>query len=116
MLSFLFHKPADHSTIRKIKAFELEAYLKDPNIYIVDVRTKAEYTAGHIKNAINIDIYSNEFIPKLEQLDKTQAFLVYCKSGGRSSQASRIMEKMGFKSIINMADSFDNINESAISI
>ena len=70
---------------------------------IIDVRTPQEFSTGHIKEATNIDFYSNEFKNKLKIMKKDIPIYVYCRSGGRSSIAASRMQKLGFIKIYNLA-------------
>lgn len=74
-----------------------------PNPQIIDVRTTGEFMQSHIKNALNIDISSNDFQQKVVNLNKNKAVFVYCLSGSRSSYAMRIISSMGFKEIYNLS-------------
>lgn len=61
---------------------------------VLDVRTKAEFADGHIKNAINIpvDQLSNN-LSKLK--DKNRCIVCCCASGMRSGTARRILQSKG---------------------
>lgn len=72
------------------------------NLVILDVRTREEYLSGNIPNAINIDVLSQDFKSKIDMLDKNKEYLIYCKSGNRSSIASSIMSTNGFINIYNL--------------
>ncbi|WP_281815358.1 rhodanese-like domain-containing protein [Brachyspira pilosicoli] len=72
------------------------------NLIILDVRTREEYLAGNIPNAINIDVLSQDFKSKIDMLDKNKEYLIYCRSGNRSSIASSIMSTNGFINIYNL--------------
>jgi len=76
--------------------------IADPSVTLLDVRTPAEFVAGHIAGAINIDFESGEFKQDIQALDKTKTYAVYCRSGNRSGQATSIMAKDGFGSIFNL--------------
>ncbi len=81
----------------------------DPNAVILDVRTEEEWNDGIIPNAVLNDIYKGQaFIYKLEEMDKTKNYYVYCKAGGRSSQACSIMKQMGFETTYNLQGGFMN--------
>jgi rhodanese-related sulfurtransferase len=81
----------------------------DENAVILDVRTEEECLDGIIPGAINIDIYKGQgFIYKLEELDKTKNYYVYCKVGGRSGQACSIMNELGFEHTYNLLGGFMN--------
>jgi phage shock protein E len=74
---------------------------------VIDVRTPAEYAAGHIAGAQNIDVEAADFGTKIASLDKKAAYLVYCHSGRRSGIASTQMAAAGFTDIVDggaMAD------------
>jgi phage shock protein E len=67
---------------------------------IVDVRTPEEYRAVHFKGSVNIPLGEIEsrivgFGPRENKI------VLYCRTGNRSSQAKRILEKNGFKNVIN---------------
>jgi rhodanese-related sulfurtransferase len=74
----------------------------NPDFKILDVRTQAEYQSGHLANAFNVDIYSQDFESQMSQLDRNRQYLVYCRTGARSAQASQTMSKLGFSHIFNM--------------
>jgi len=75
----------------------------DKNAVIIDVRTPEEFTAGHLKNAVNADFYdSAQFSRYLDSLDKNNRYLVYCRSGNRSRQARKLMEEKGFTKVSDL--------------
>lgn len=75
----------------------------NPNFVILDVRTPQEFADGYVANATNIDFYSATFEDELDALDKEKTYLIYCKSGGRSSQALGIMDELGFQEVYNLS-------------
>jgi rhodanese-related sulfurtransferase len=78
-------------------------YEADENAVILDVRTENECNEGSIADSINIDIYEGQgFIAKLEALDKTKKYYVYCRSGARSAKACEVMEGLGFAYTYNL--------------
>jgi rhodanese-related sulfurtransferase len=86
-----------------------EQLAKDVDAIILDVRTEDEWNEGIIPNAILNDIYKGQgFIYRLEELDKTKNYYVYCKAGGRSAQACSIMNQLGFEKAFNLEGGFMN--------
>ncbi len=77
-------------------------YNKTANAQIVDVRTPAEFNAGHIDNAINIDFDNSTFKGEIDKLDKSKTYFIYCRSGNRSGQAFSIMKGGGIKNIYDL--------------
>jgi len=74
----------------------------NPNFVILDVRTPEEFLGEHIENAVNLDYYSDTFRNDLDKLDKNKTYLLYCRSGSRSENASNIMEELDFREFYNM--------------
>ena len=72
------------------------------NFIILDVRTPQEYASGHLEDTINIDYNSRTFQESLATLDKDKTYLLYCRTGNRSSKAFEIMKDMDFKKIYHM--------------
>lgn len=85
------------------KAFKLET--EDKKVQLVDVRTPKEFTQGHIKNAKNINVFDNDFMEKMSKFDKKQAVYVYCRSGGRSMKAAKMLKSKGFQ-VVNLNGGF----------
>ncbi len=82
-----------------------------PNAQLVDVRTAEEYQAGHIANAINIDVKKSTFIHIADSLlDKQRPVAVYCKGGVRSRQAAKLLLEHGFM-VYNLQDGYDGWKE-----
>lgn len=88
------------SAISLITPEELNNVNKD--ILLIDVRTPEEYATGHVENAINIDFRASNFKDLIGELDKDQDVYVYCKVGGRSGGAAKLMDEMGFKKIYDL--------------
>src|SRR5690606_37163466 len=81
----------------------VEQLAQDSNALVLDVRTLEEVQGGIIQNAIHIDFYQGHgFIEKMQDLDKSKNYYVYCRSGNRSGQACNIMSQMGFENAFNL--------------
>ncbi len=75
--------------------------LKNPNVFLLDVRTPKEFTEdGHIKGANLIPVQLFKYI-YLEGL-RDKPVLVYCRSGNRSAIAAKMLEEMGVKKVYNL--------------
>lgn len=73
-----------------------------PGAQLVDVRTPGEYSNGHLKGAVNMNVNGDNYEQQFNTLDKSKPVFVYCRSGGRSGNAAKKMQNMGFKEIYNM--------------
>lgn len=87
-----------------------------PNAVLLDVRTPEEVSKGTIPGAVNIDFNSPDFEKKIEALDKTKTYFVYCAKGGRSSQAVDQMNAAGFTKLYNLADGISGWREARLPV
>ena len=67
----------------------------------LDVRRPAEYAAGHVRGARNVDVLSPDFRERVAGLDRDRTVYVYCASGTRSGRAAKVLEGMGFERVVN---------------
>lgn len=71
--------------------------LKNGDVQILDVRTPEEYAEGHIKGAVNIDVYESDFqAAASDSLSVEKPVYVYCRSGRRSLMAGEMLAKEGY--------------------
>jgi phage shock protein E len=103
-------EPKVESVVTEItpqEAYELIQENKgNENFVILDVRTPEEIVDGAIENSIKIDYYSDSFREEIDELDKENKYLVYCRSGGRSGEATKLMEELGFQKVYDMSGGF----------
>ena len=85
----------DQGLVQQWRAEDEPALPRDGSVQLVDVRTQAEYAAGHIDGFINLPV--DQLREHLEQLDKTKPVYLVCQSGLRSYIASRILKGSGFE-------------------
>ena len=74
--------------------------IADSNVVILDVRKADEFAEGHIKGAILIDQFQNDFLEQAKAklpVDKTIA--IYCRSGRRSANAAGKLADVGYKCV-----------------
>ena len=103
--------PKQQDKFKNLSADEFEDYLQKDSIQLVDVRTVAEYTEGHIPGSLNINVLDEQFAANVDELlDKNHSVAVYCKSGRRSRNAARILTKKGFH-VGNLDKGFENWKE-----
>ena len=73
-----------------------------PNLIILDVRTQSEYNEGHLENTVLIPL--SELESRIDEIlpYKDTEIIVYCKGGGRSAQASSILDSNNFTKVFNV--------------
>ena len=73
---------------------------EDPGVVLLDVRSAAEYTEGHIEGAILIDQGQSDFMEKVKAtIPANKKIAVYCRSGRRSANAAGRLADIGYKCI-----------------
>jgi rhodanese-related sulfurtransferase len=87
--------------MKQLTAKEVEVLVNEGKaLDIIDVREVDEVAAGKIPGAINIPLGLIEF--RMNELDKSKEYIMVCRSGGRSGQASQFLESHGYN-VINMS-------------
>lgn len=87
--------------IPELKGNELEQQLKDrAPVFILDVRTPAEFRQGHIPQAHLIPL--GELGRRLGEIPKDKTIVTVCHSGARSRMAASQLQKAGYQ-VMNLA-------------
>lgn len=88
------------SAITLLSPKDLKAFPVD--VQLIDVRTPGEYNRSHLKNAVNINMYSTNFLTEIGKLDKNREVYLYCQVGNRSRYAAKILSQQGFTKVYDM--------------
>jgi len=91
-------------TIRPQDAWQLME--EHPEISILDIRPHKDYEMEHIPRAENLDYDGHQFQSKVEKLDKTIPYIIYCKSGVRGGYFMDKMRESGFVGAFNIQGGF----------
>jgi rhodanese-related sulfurtransferase len=73
---------------------QLNRYLEDPDVLLVDLRSRQEYRSGHIAGAINVP--QGEFRGELQGW-RNRTVILYCQRGSLSMAVARELEQKGFR-------------------
>ena len=69
---------------------------------LLDIRTPEETAKGYLKGAVFMDFYDSSFKEQVSAIDREKPVFVYCAIGGRSWDAAKIMQEMGFKNVYDL--------------
>lgn len=72
------------------------------DIVVLDVRTPEEFAQGSLQKAVNIDFNAPDFKSRVNELDKSKTYLVFCRSGARSGKAFEMMKEAGFNHLYHL--------------
>ncbi|MBB6610537.1 rhodanese-like domain-containing protein [Pontibacter sp. Tf4] len=103
------------STKVNLNATEVKQLIESSQeVVVLDVRTPYEFQEGHLEGAVNIDYTSPDFEKEIAKLDTAATYLLYCKSGNRSSKATTVMKNNNFNNIYNATVGFDALKSAGI--
>jgi len=74
-------------------------------IQVVDARKPGEWDAGHIEQSVLKPL--SELTLRTADLDPKKPIAVHCKSGYRSSIATSLLKRAGFREVMNVVGGFD---------
>jgi metal-sulfur cluster biosynthetic enzyme/rhodanese-related sulfurtransferase len=96
----VIERGAPYRTIEAAPA--LVRYQQEPDLFVLDVRTPAEFNADHIPRAHSIPV--DELEDRLGELPPTdRPVLVTCATGGRATAACGVLAERGWTRLLNLA-------------
>jgi hydroxyacylglutathione hydrolase len=93
------------ATIAQMTAGELDARVKSHSVQVLDVRREPEWDAAHIESATWWPLDNFRVSPP--EIDHDAPIAVHCKGGYRSIIASSLLQRAGFKHVINVVGGMD---------
>jgi len=72
---------------------------------VLDVRESSEVNDGAIENSTRIPL--GQLAGRVNELDRNKLLVVHCKGGYRSSIATSLLRRAGFRDIANLTGGFD---------
>ncbi len=106
--------------IDQITPEQLKSEAQNEGTYIIDVREKGEFDTGNIPGSVLIPrgllefrIGSNDFWKSnnLEMPHKGQKIIIYCAHGARGSLATKSLNQLGYKNVVNLEGGFHDWEE-----
>jgi hydroxyacylglutathione hydrolase len=91
----------------QVSAHELTDLLEKEkgHVAVLDVREPAEVAVGAIENSIRIPL--GQLLARIGELDREKLLVVHCKGGYRSSIAASLLQREGFREVVNLTGGFD---------
>ena len=102
--------------IQLVSASDAAAVLDEraPDVVLLDVRTLEEFNEVRVPGSVNVDFYAADFAAQLDTLPKDVPYVVYCRSGNRSSQTMDIMRDLGFSEVWDVDGGIISWNEAGL--
>jgi rhodanese-related sulfurtransferase len=104
---------------KNVSVCKAEKMIEKEDVFLLDVRTPAEFNKTHIEGATLIPLKNvsaqdpialppEELLPaRINEVPADKKILVYCKTGGRSATASSLLINAGYKKVYNMEGGID---------
>lgn len=99
-------------TITEITPEELNRRMQSSKVQVLDVRREPEWNAAHIENAAWWPL--DNFKVSAPEIDRDAVVAVHCKGGYRSMIASSLLQRAGFRHVINLAGGFDSWQQAKL--
>jgi hydroxyacylglutathione hydrolase len=87
----------------RISARELSSRLQT-GAAVVDVRSRAEWEAGHIPGVVNI--FAGEIADRMDELPQGRPLVVHCQGGTRSAIAAGLLDARGVTQVLDLPGGF----------
>lgn len=108
ILPLIFLVSCGGNTAQVISATEAKEMLdSDDSIVLIDVRTEEEFNESHIPGAKLLPLDTIDTNAEKVIADKAVTYIVYCRSGNRSSQAATKLTDLGYKNVYDMGGIID---------
>jgi rhodanese-related sulfurtransferase len=89
------------STVNEISPHDALPKVEAAYSQFVDVRSPAEYAAGHAARSINIPLET--LADNLDRLERNEPVYLICETGRRSGEAAEILSANGFEWTFSVA-------------
>ncbi|MGH7464133.1 MAG: MBL fold metallo-hydrolase [Longimicrobiales bacterium] len=91
---------------------ELAAKVASGSVFVLDVRGRSEWEAGHLPGVKSSNGGTGVHIPvgyltdRLDEIPRDRPVLVHCQSGSRSAIAASLLQAHGFSNVVNVPGGF----------
>jgi hydroxyacylglutathione hydrolase len=102
------------ATIASITPQELNARVQAGEVQVLDVRREPEWEAGHIESASWWPLDNFRVSPP--EIDRDAPLAVHCKGGYRSMIASSLLQRAGFRQVLNVTGGYDAWHEARLPV
>lgn len=108
----------------EITSVDIKKYdFSNSDYVLVDVRMPSEYKAtGVVDGAklipiiIDNGLYNQDFLKEFSKLGKDTKIAIMCRSGKRSQKAAEILEKEGYKNLLNLDGGMNELLKTGIKL
>jgi hydroxyacylglutathione hydrolase len=92
-------------SVPQITSDDLAERLHRSEVAVIDVRSRAEWAAGHIPDVPNIPL--GHLTDRLDEIPRDTPVVVHCQTGSRSAIAASILRARGLTNVMNLTGGFE---------
>jgi len=86
--------------VRRVSVEAVATTLEHDQPVLLDVRTAAEVAQARIADTVlNLDFYADSFASDIAALDRNHTYVLYCRSGQRTSHVAQLMTDLEFADV-----------------
>tara|TARA_B100000886_G_C20308976_1_gene443009 strand:- start:83 stop:478 length:396 start_codon:yes stop_codon:yes gene_type:complete len=113
-----------NKVIKKMSPNEVKSALEKGEVTLIDIRDIRElWKEGTIKNSMHIPRGMLEFwldpsspYYKENKIKEVKNMVLYCGIGWRSALATKALNEMGFKNVLNAEGGFDGLKNAGLEV
>lgn len=100
-----------------LNPFKFQDFIKEnPDTLIIDLRSDAEFNAGHIRGAINMNRGYVETMLVEKYKDPDMNIVLYCIGGGISSMTQMSLRDYGYNNVYDISGGIKNYIEKGFTV
>lgn len=81
---------------------ELKSLMDEYEVKVIDLRHPDDYEEGHLKGAKLINLSESHFAFEIDELSKSNTYVVYDEDGENGQSAVQLMKQKGFETVRNL--------------
>jgi len=94
-LASSFGPTQEGGEVKPLKSAEFKAKIDSGKYILIDVRKAEEFNEGHVKGAINVDYFADDFPAQMMSHSKKGTMILYCQGGGLSQRTADKLSQNG---------------------
>jgi putative redox protein len=95
---------------------DIRQKIKDGSVQLVDVREPHEWEDAHFEDAILIPLSHLQDGSEIPDLDRDRPLYLHCRSGRRVFSAAPVLEQMGYRQVIPLQESFQELARAGLKV
>jgi len=101
-------------TVPQLTTAELAKRQAAGDVFVIDVRGRAEWEAGHLPGVVNIPV--GYLVTRLAEVPRDRPVVVQCQAGSRSAIAASVLQANGIANVLNLSKGYQGWAASGLAV